>query len=205
VPKSIKYNTDFTLFSITESAASDFVEYYSKMLGIEGLIYRLPPVYGYGPHLEGYKDGEPYKTGFMIFVQNAIKGAPIEIWGDYNRGRDIIYVKDVVSAIIKGLFAKNAAGLYNISSGKSVTLKEEVEEIIRIFSSPGKPSRMIFRPDKPNSIESFRYDISKARRQIGWSPKYSLADMLIDFKKELKSGRFRHLLEKRERMLNSEI
>jgi nucleoside-diphosphate-sugar epimerase len=48
-----------------------------------------------------------------------------------------------------------------------------------------------------NLIESYFYDIGKAERTFGWQPKYSFEDMLIDYRKEMDSGRFAYLIEKR--------
>jgi UDP-glucose 4-epimerase len=71
--RSIKYTGDYAMFSISESAASDCIEHFSQTYGLQGIIFRLPPVYGYGPHTEIYKDGKPLKTGFQIFIDNACK------------------------------------------------------------------------------------------------------------------------------------
>jgi UDP-glucose 4-epimerase len=199
--KAIKYTGNFSMYSISESTAADCVEHYRQQYGMQGIIFRLPPVYGYGPHMEGFKDGKPYKTGFQVFIENAVAGKPIEVWGDCEKGRDIIYVKDVVSVIILATKRKTALGLYNIASGKLLSLREEVEEIVKAFSPITHRSKIIYRPDKPNSIEPFLYDISKAKRDLGWYPKYSFAEMLVDYKKEMESGKFNFLVEKRKRMM----
>jgi UDP-glucose 4-epimerase len=158
-------------------------------------------VFGYGPHTEGFKAGKPQKTGFQVFVENAIHGEPIEVWGDWEKGRDIIYVKDVVSAIVLALKSNNAMGLYNIASGKLLSLRQEVEEIVEAFSPNDHRSKIVRRPDIPNSIEPFLYDISRARRDLGWSPKYSFREMLEDYKEEMRSGRFSFLVQKRRTMM----
>jgi UDP-glucose 4-epimerase len=201
VTKAIKYTGEYAMFSVSEGAAEDCVEHYRQQYGMQGIIFRLPPVYGYGPHLEIFKGGKPLKTGFQVFVENAMAGKPIEVWGDCNKGRDIIYVKDVVTAIILALKSKDASGLYNIASGRLLSLKEEAETIASIFSPRDHPSRITYRPDKSNSIEPFLYNISKAKRELGWSPKYSFEEMLVDYRKEMESGRFMFLLEKRKRMI----
>jgi UDP-glucose 4-epimerase len=201
VTKAIKYTGEYTMFSISEGAAEDCVEHYRQQYGMQGIIFRLPPVYGYGPHTEIFKNGKPIKTGFKVFIENAIAGKPIEVWGDYEKGRDIIYVKDVVSAIVLALKNKDASGLYNIASGRTLSLKEEAETIARVFSSRNNPSKITYQPDKPNSVEPFLYNISKAKRELRWSPKYSFEEMLVDYKKEMGSGRFKFLLEKRRRMI----
>ncbi|MDD5509199.1 MAG: NAD(P)-dependent oxidoreductase [Dehalococcoidales bacterium] len=195
---NFKYTGDHAMYIISKLCGVDCVRHYYEQYGVRNIVFRLPPVYGYGPHTEIYKDGKSLKTGFVIFIENAVDGKPIEVWGDCQKGRDVVYVKDVVSAIILALKSEDALGLYNIASGKVVTLKEEAESIVRVFSPKETPSRIVYRPDKPNSIQPFLYDISKARRDFGWFPKYSFEQMLEDYKKEAESGRFTFLLEKRK-------
>jgi UDP-glucose 4-epimerase len=199
--RSIKFTGEYAMFSISESAAMDCVEHYSRAYGIEGICLRLPPVYGYGPHTEIFKDGKPLKTGFQMFIESAKKGLPIVLWGDPATGRDIVYVKDVVAAFGLALKTSGAAGLYNISSGRCLSLKEQAECIVRVFSPPGTPSEIQFRPDKPNFIETYVYDIDKARRVLGWQPRYSFEDMLIDYQSEMESGRFAFLVDKRRALI----
>jgi UDP-glucose 4-epimerase len=199
--RSIKFTGDYAMFSISESAAADVVEHYAQTYGIDGIVFRLPPVYGYGPHTEIFKDGKPLKTGFQIFIENAEQGRPIELWGDDENGRDIVYVKDVASAIVLAVKTPAIRGLFNISSGRRLSLKEQAEAIIRVFSPSGKTSEVRYRPEKQNLIEPYVYDIAKAREAFGWQPKYSFQDMLIDYVKEMQSGRFAYLVEKRKMMM----
>jgi UDP-glucose 4-epimerase len=201
--RSIKYSGEYAMFSISESAAQDCIEYYLAQYGLKGVIFRLPPVYGYGPHTEIFKEGKPIKTGFQIFIENAMAGRPIEIWGDSSKGRDIIYVKDVVSALIKTLNSDKALGLYNIASGRYLTLREEVETIAKVFWGIDSDPEFIERPELPNSIDTFLYDISKAKRDLGWSPQHNFEEMLIDYKKEMISKKFNYLVQKRKSMLNT--
>jgi UDP-glucose 4-epimerase len=202
--RSIKYDGEYAMFSISESAAQDCLEHYRKKYGLQGIVFRLPPVYGYGPHMQIFWHGKPIKTGFQIFVENAIAGKPIEVWGDCDQGRDIIYIKDVTEAFVQVLKSSNAAGLYNITSGRAVTLREEVETIVKVFCRTHGKSEIIYKPEKPNSLEPFFYDNSKARKEFGWSPRYSFADMLVDYKQEMESGEFSFLVEKRRRLLEQQ-
>jgi UDP-glucose 4-epimerase len=199
--KAIEYSGEYAMFSISESAAADCVQHYTKQYGIQGIVMRLPPVYGYGPHTEILRDGKPHKTGFQVFIENASSGNPIELWGDCEKGRDIIYVKDVTSAIILALESRNASGLYNIASGRLLTLREEAEQIVKAFSPKDRSPRIVYRPEIPNSIQPFLYDIGKARRELGWAPKYSFQEMLEDYKTEMKKGRFNFLVRRRLEML----
>lgn len=199
--RSIKYDGEYSMFSISESAAQDCVLHYQEQYGLKGIIFRLPPVYGYGPHTEIFKDGKPMKTGFRIFMENAIACKPLEVWGDSSKGRDIVYVKDVTAAFIIAINHERAQGLYNITSGKSLTLKEEAETIAKVFWGDNTTPKIVDRPEKPNHVDSFLYDISKAKHELGWTPQYNFEAMLLDYIKEADEKRFSYLEEKRKEML----
>lgn len=201
--RAIEFTGEYAMFSISESTAEDCIEHYSQQYGIQGIVFRLPPVYGYGPHTMIYKNGEEIKTGFQVFIDQAVSGKPIEIWGDPDVGRDIIYVKDVVNAFILALNNTSAKGLYNICSGYALTLRQQAEETIKIFGKDKDYQEIIFRPEKQNFIDPFIYDSSKAKKDLGWSPKLSFRDLLIDYKKEMESGRFKYLVTKREQMFQN--
>lgn len=200
---SIKYTGEYAMFSISETAASECVRHYSHQYGIQGIILRIPPVYGYGPHTEIYKEGKPIITGFKVFIEKALAGKPLEVWGNPQNGRDIIYVKDVVSAMVSAIGSNTANGLYNISSGSLLTLEEQVRTIAKIFSPDNRMPEIKYIPEKDNSIESYVYDISKSKRELNWTPRYSFEQMIIDYKNEMELGRFEFLVEKRRQMLKT--
>ena len=199
--RAIDFSGEYAMFSISESAAEDCIEHYNRTYGQQGIIFRLPPVYGYGPHTVIFKNGRETKTGFQTFIDDVVSGKPIEIWGNPDIGRDVIYVKDVVYAFVLALESRTAKGLYNISSGRALTLREQAEETVKAFGRGGGDFPVVFRPEKQNSIEPFLYDNSKAKTELGWSPKYKFPDLLMDYKREMELGRFEYLLEKRSRML----
>lgn len=195
-----QYEGEYSMFSISESAAQDCVEFYRNQYGFKGIIFRLPPVYGYGPHLEIFKDGKPIMTGFQTFIENAIACKPLEIWGDPDVGRDIIYVKDVVSAFVQAINLESAEGLYNITSNYSLTLREQVKTIAKVFWGDNTEPKIIEVPEKPHRMDSFVYDNSKAKRELNWKLEYDFEKMLIDYKKERDKNKFGFLLEKRKDM-----
>lgn len=172
-------------FIVSKIAGESFVEQYDEDGMIQGITLRLSNIRGYGSR-DTY-----YNCVFHQFVQKAMKGEPIEIWGEHSTLRDLIYVKDVVAAIIKALRSEKAHGLYNIGSGKGLTIEDEAKAIVKVFSPPDKPSRLVYRPD----IEELRkvstiFDISKAKRDLGWKPKYSYEEAMADYKKEMERGYF---------------
>lgn len=199
---SLKFHGEYAMFSISESGAQNCLEYYRAQHGLKSIIFRLPPVYGYGPHTEIFKNGKPELTGFQTFINNAIENKPLEMWGDSSIGRDIIYVKDVVSAFIKAIENEKAYGLFNITSGKYLTLKDQVEITAKVFSDEKSTPNIIELKEKPNLMDSFLYSNNKAKEILGWSPQYSFEEMLLDYKLEMKNKKFEYLLEKRKNQFN---
>lgn len=189
-PRNFKYTGDHAVYVISKNAANDVMEYYNQQHGMQCAAFRLPPVYGVGPHSEIYVNGKYYKTGIQTFIENAEQGKDIEIWGDPTISRDIIYVKDVARAFVLALKSDKTSGLYNMTSGTELTLEEQVKTVIEVFGK-GKGSKIVYRPDKPNNTPSFLFDMTKAKEDFGFVPEYmSYKAIMEDYKAELESGRW---------------
>lgn len=175
-------------YIVSKIAAMNFIEVYTKEAEMQGIVLRFPGIRGYGSR------DAAYDTVFHRFIQKAIRSEPIEIWGEHKTVRDLVYIKDVVAAIIGALKSEKANGLYNIGSGEGMTIEDEARAIIKVFSPPDKPSEIIYRPDiEEVRKRSYIFDISKAKRDFGYSPKYSYEEAMIDYKKEMESGKFNEL------------
>ena len=198
-PRDFMYTGDHAVYVISKNAANDVMEYYNEQHGMQCASFRLPPVYGVGPHSEIYVNGKYYKTGIQTFIENAEAGKDIEIWGDPQISRDIIYVKDVARAFVLALRSDKTYGLYNMTSGTELTLEEQVQTVIDVFG-PGKGSKIVYRPDKPNNTPSFLFDMTKAKEDFGFVPEYlSYRAIMEDYKKELESGRWDKFIASRRK------
>jgi UDP-glucose 4-epimerase len=84
--------------------------------------------------------------------------------------RDFVVIDDVINSIHNAIsFGKS--GTYNIASGKTVTIKELVEMMI-LFS--GKKLDIQFTAASKGDIRNSQADISLARNELGYSPKFGL-------------------------------
>jgi len=144
-----------------------------------GIVFRLSNIRGYGSR------DTRYNCVFHQLIQKAIKGDSIEIWGAHKTIRDMIYVKDVVDAIIKAINSNTAHGLYTIGSGSGVTILDEAKAIIKAFCTK-KQSKIIFKPEiKEIRTKNTTFDISKAEKELHWKPQYSYEEAMIDMKYEM--------------------
>lgn len=193
-PRDFSFTGDHAMYVISKNAANDTIEYYNQQHGMQGAVFRFPPVYGVGPHGTILVNGKPYKSGIQTFIERSIAGEDIELWGDPHISRDIIYVKDVARAYRMALESDRTRGLYNMTSGVPLDLEEQAKAVIEVFGK-GNGSKIVYRPDKPNNTPSFLYSMEKAKRDFGFSPEYTdYVQMMIDYKEELESGRW-HALE----------
>lgn len=188
------FQGDHTPYIISKIAAEQFMEYYNKEFGLDTISLRLTGVHGYGEVL-GFltKEGDYTKSTFEIFVEKALKGEDIEVWGKNDVRRDHVYVKDVLSAIECSIKAEGTSGIYNIASGKGYTLYEEAQYIAKVFSTDKKESRVILNENKPGLSRGYIYDIEKAKKELNWKPKFDdYETMLRDYKKEWKEKKFKN-------------
>ena len=191
--RDFSLSDDHTLYVITKNAASDIMLYYNHKYGMSNCIFRLPPVYGVGPHSGLFVDGVWKKSGFQIFIEKATAGEPITIFGDKDTVRDIVHVNDVAQAFIKALESTDAQGVYNIGSGESSSIEEQVNDIVEVFTTD-KRSEIKFDPTTPNQSKSYRMDISKATRDFGYKPQYvPFINLVRQYKKDMEEIRIEHL------------
>ncbi len=194
-PRGYKFTGDHAVYVMSKNAATDVIEYYNQQHGMSGAIFRLPPVYGVGPHSTIYVNGKSYKSAIQTWIDNAEEGKDIEIWGDSHLSRDIIYVKDVARAFYLALKSDKTKGLYNMTSGVPLTLEDQVKIIIDVFTKD-KKSNIVYRPELANNTPSFLFDMSKAEQDFGFVPEYrDYKELMLDYKKELESGIWDELIK----------
>lgn len=189
----LSFKGDHTPYIISKIAAENFMEYYRKDFGIDTISLRLTGVHGYGEilgHLN--KDGSYKKSTFEIFVEKAIKGEDIVVWGNPEIKRDHVYIKDVLLAIKKSIEAKNVSGIYNIASGVAYSLYDEAKIIAKVFKEE-KESNVSLDTTKPGLERGYLYSIEKAQKELGYFPEYAdYEKMLKDYKKEWQSKKYKN-------------
>ncbi len=155
---------------IMDRIAQDYMERYPE-LKIVGFRYFNV----YGPR-ESFKG----KTASMIY-QLAVKmmhGQRPRIfkWGDQRR--DFVYIKDVVKANLLAL-EKDVSGIFNIATGEARSFNEIIEVLNRELGTNLETEYF----DCPYDFyqEFTQADITKARRELGYEPQYTLEEGIRDY------------------------
>ncbi len=182
-------NNDHSVYSITKTAASNLIKHYSVKYDFKYFALRLPNIYLYHPNPKYFVDGIERWQGARMIMKQAINGEDIEVWGDPNRLRDMIYVKDCTQIIEKVLSSNSNGGIFNVGTGIGISREEQVQGIIDVFSPPSKRSKKIYRSDMPDSPQ-YIFDVSRTISELGYVPRYDYISYLKDFKEEMKKNRF---------------
>lgn len=196
-PRDYNLEGDHAAYVVSKNAATDLMLYYNNQHGMSNCIFRLPPVYGVGPHGTIYVDGKLQKSGVQVFIDKASLSEDIIIHGDGNLKRDVIYVKDVARAFNSVIESETSKGLYNMTSGIQVTLKEQVEIIVELFSDErnSNKSKIFFDLDRVNNSKSYLFSMEKAKNDFGFTPMYrDFRIMMSDYKEEM-NGKYRELFK----------
>jgi UDP-glucose 4-epimerase len=119
----------------------------------------------YGPRA---RTSGTYGAVFGVFLAQLLAGKPLTIVGDGEQTRDFTFVDDVVDALISVADSDKIGEIYNVGSGKPVS----VNELVRQLGSP--PTVHI--PKRPGEPDCTWADIAKIQAEIGWRPRVSFAD-----------------------------
>lgn len=195
-PRAYLHSGDHAVYVFSKNAADDLLEYYNEQHGMSNVSFRLPPVYGAGPHGSYCINGKLTKSAIQKFMDKAEAGEDIVIFkGDENYIRDFVYVKDVARAFYMAVKSDSAKGLYNMTSGKGVSLADQARIIAEVFCK-GKKSRLVLSDKENGSPRSFLFSMDKAQKDFGFVPRYSsFKDMMTDYRDDLRAGRYKDLFK----------
>ena len=194
-PRNFYFHGDHAAYVISKNAAADIMQYYNEQHNMLNAWFRLPPVYGVGPHGFLKVNGIIKKSGLQIFIDKAKSGDDIEVFG--NLSRDVVYVKDVAMAYYLAVKSHRTKGIYNISSGHVTTLLEQAEACADVFCQK-KKSKIIFK-DVSNNGDSYLLSIEKAKKDFGYAPLFNTFEkMMRDYYFEEKRGVYNKLFENRK-------
>lgn len=157
-------------YGITKVSAEYYCKVFYELYGVPTVSLRYFNVFG---ERQGYNQ---YAGVISIFINRALKGDPLIIYGDGKQTRDFIYVKDVVKAnILAAESSKTNGRVFNVAKGERTTILELALKIIEVTDSS---SSILFDKPRPGDIKHSQADISEIKK-LGFKPEYSLEEGLL--------------------------
>ena len=159
-----------SVYGATKLAGELYCRAFHEVFGLSVLILRYFNVYGPG-------QSEEYAGVITRFSERLSRGEPPIIYGDGNQTRDFVHVRDVAAANELALEANVKFGVYNIASGREVSILELAELMSRIAGVNVQP---VFAPPRPGDVRRSVADVSRAREELGFEPSVTLEEGLSD-------------------------
>jgi CDP-paratose 2-epimerase len=160
-------------YGCSKGAADQYVRDYARTFGLPTVVMRMSCIYG--PHQYGTED-QGWVAHFLI---RALQGGRITVFGDGRQVRDILFVDDLVDALLlAATHAPRLAGqAFNIGGGPHNALSL-VELIERINRMQGRRPDVAFDDWRSGDQRWYVSDIRRFARATGWSPKVAVNDGL---------------------------
>ncbi|ELY97299.1 NAD-dependent epimerase/dehydratase [Natrialba chahannaoensis JCM 10990] len=148
----------------------------------------LPVVVGRYFNIVGPRQTGQYGMVIPTFVEQALSGEPLTVYGDGTQTRSFTHVRDAVQLTRELLQTSRAHGdVFNVGSPNATSINELAERVIELTSSDSEiehvPYQVVFDEtfEEPQQREP---EVQKLERTLGWYPETDLDSILRDVIRE---------------------
>ena len=147
-------------YALTKRIGEEMILHYSRIYNIRALSLRLFNVYGTKSRTSG-----TYGAMFGVFLKQKIECKPLTVVGNGKQKRDFTYVSDIVDVFYKCLFYKGKINIFNVGTGKPVS----VNKIVEILKC-----KKIKIPKRPGEPDITHANINLVKKELNWRPKITI-------------------------------
>ena len=160
-------------YAVAKLASERYMISFYRCYGLETVALRYFNIFG--PRQD---PSSPYSGVLAKFITQMLKGEQPAIFGDGEQSRDFTYIDNAVEANLLACKApaEQAAGkVFNVATGRRVTLNETFKLLQSLTSYSGSPS---YGEERGGDIKHSLADISAAEKHLGYTPKVDFEDGL---------------------------
>ena len=142
---------------------------YSEVHGLNVTLLRFFTAYGprQRPEMAIHK-----------FTRLIDQGRPVPMYGDGGARRDYTYIDDIVDGVLKAMDRPYRYEIFNLGENRATSLRDLIELISRAV---GKPAVIEQLPVQPGDVVSTHADIDKAKRMLGYAPRFDMEAGVAEF------------------------
>ena len=156
-------------YAITKLQGEHWCRFYHDEGRVKTVALRFFNVFGPRQDPRG-----AYAAAVPIFIEKALNGEPLAIYGDGSATRDFVYVKDIVAAIRHVTVTPELTGVRNAGYGGAITVKALAEKIVELA---GSKSEIRYLPDRPGDVKHSRAAVDELAA-TGFQPVSNLEEGL---------------------------
>lgn len=152
-------------YGCSKGGADQYVLDYARSFGLSAVVLRMSCIYG--PHQFGNED-QGWVAHFLI---HALEGRPLTLYGDGKQVRDILFVEDLVDALLlcQACMSSLSGRAFNMGGGPANTVSL-VELLERIGTLTGSKPAVTRAPWRTGDQRYYVSDTSAFSAATGWSP-----------------------------------
>ena len=158
-------------YGCSKGGADQYVLDYAKSYGLPTVVFRMSCIYG--PHQQGNED-----QGWVAhFVKKAMHGERITLYGDGRQVRDVLYVDDLLDAMLLAVddIGRFGGQAFNMGGGSASTVS--LLELLELLGELcGVRPDVEFGPWRIGDQRWYVSDTRAFRRASGWRPRVGVAD-----------------------------
>jgi len=160
-------------YGIDKFGGELFLDYYARVHGLSYTALRFMNVYG--PRQNPESD---YSGVISIFLDRALTGKPITIYGDGEQTRDFVHARDAAQAVASAV--RDAAGdraVINVGTGRETSINLLARMIVELT---GSKSVINYAPTRLGDVRYSVTTLERARSLLAFEPKIGLRDGLAE-------------------------
>ena len=161
-------------YAVTKVSSEQFSEVFGNIFKLNWIGLRYFNIFG--NHQDPFN---PYAAVIPKFVESFINRTPVTINGSDEISRDFTHVSNAVTANLLALYSTNGLNrIYNIGSGRSISLKKVISTLSNIF---GYAPAIEYRPFREGDVMESCADISMANKHLKYFPVDNFEKQLEDY------------------------
>jgi UDP-N-acetylglucosamine 4-epimerase len=150
-----------------------YAEIFAKTYQMETVGLRYFNIFGPRQNPKG-----EYAAAIPLFIQALLRDQSPSINGDGKQTRDFTFIENAVQANIRAMFTSGfptQGHIFNIAVGERVSLNELISILKKLT---GSKVQSFHRPDRVGDVRDSLADISRAKKQLGYSPEIRIEEGL---------------------------
>lgn len=158
-------------YGISKRSLELYIQAFARLNNFDYNILRYSNVYG-------PKQNPKEEVGIVsIFINQALNKKTSYINGDGKQTRDFVFVGDVARANLSALEKKTGSKIFNIGTGEETSINDLYYSIRKPLGDNSKPK---YRKEIPGEVKTTYLDISRAKKELNWQPKYGLDEGIAE-------------------------
>ena len=156
-------------YGIHKLAIEQYLHLYHSLHGLAYCVLRLANPFG------ERQRSDASQGAVAVFLDRALRGEEVTVWGDGSAVRDYVYVGDVARAFCQAAAYESPTGVFNIGSGQGRSVNELLAALEALL---GRPVQRQYVPGRAFDVPVNVLDTTLAARTLGWQPSVPFRDGL---------------------------